>query len=198
MKSWELRLQEQVNRDWKSYKVYRLDLAAGRNNQRHSFPGDFLAVESASSLNALATIKLNRTAAENINLQYGTFIETVFIELYISNTAQPGEWIDVIVGIDCKKQTQARRRTAQAVIELTHANANTDVAPAAGPTDRVVITADPTNTNIAWIDFSQAAVQDGCYPLEPGDSITVQVSTLSDIHANFEFGGEKVWIINEI
>ncbi len=200
MDSWEQRIHDQVNRGWKNYRKHRFDLTAARADLFFAFPGDFMYVEAASSASAVASVKLNSNTNESLDLQAGTSIKTVFKELFFSNDAQPGEWLDVIVGVNFEKMDQfpEQTRQAQAVVEITHANPDTNQAGADQIAERVVITASPLNTDIAWIDFGQAAVQDSCYPLEAGDSITVRVSNIDRINCNFEVGGESVWIIREI
>lgn len=200
MDDWEKRLKEQVDRGYKNYHKHRLDLTTARDNTPMAFPGDFLYVAQASSASALATVRLNRNTNEALDLQRGTQIKTVFTMLFFTNTAQSAEWLDLIVGVNFEKMDRHHdeNREAQPVIEITHANPDTNQAGADQVAERVVITASPLNTDIAWLDFSQAAVQDECYPLEPGDSVTVMVSNLDRINVNFEVGGESVWIINEI
>lgn len=200
MSDWEKNLKEQEAREWKNYHPFRIDLTAGRNNMIHNFPGDFLYVVATSTASATAMVKLNKVNNKDLNLAAGTKIKTVFTQFYFTNEGQAGEWMDLIIGIDFEKDDEQPQpaRAAQPVIEITHANPNTNQAGAALIADRVVITADPQNTDIAWIDFGQAAVQNGCYPLEPGDSVTVRVANINQINVNFEIGGESVWIIREI
>ncbi len=200
MDDWEKRLQDQVNRGWKNYHKTRLDLTTARADIPMAFAGDFLYVAQASSASARATVKINRNTNEPLYLQRGAQIKTVFTALYLSNTEHSGEWIDLIVGVNFEKMDRHHdeNREAQPVIEITHANPDTNQAGGDQVAERVVITASPLNTDIAWLDFSQAAVQDACYPLEPGDSVTVMVSNLDQININFTIGGESVWIINEI
>ena len=199
-KTWDQRLQEQVEREWKNYHRYRISLTAARSNFVYNFAGAFFYVVATSSASASATVKLNRNTNEDLTLAAGTTIKTVVQKFYFTNEAQAGEWMDLIIGIDFEKTDAPPQpaREAQAVIEITHANPNTNQAGAALIADRVVITADPQNTDIAWIDFGTAAVQNACYPLEPGDSVTVRVSNIDQINVNFEIGGESVWIIREI
>ena len=200
MDSWDKRLKEQTERGWKNYHKHRFDLPTARADLELAFAGDFLYVSQASSASALASVKLNRNTNEALELQIGTTIKTIFTKFFISNVAQSGEWIDVIVGVNFEKMDlhADEAREAQAVVEISHVNPNTNQAGADQIAERVVILASPLNTDIAWIDFGQAAVQDGCYPLEPGDSVTVMVPNLDRINCNFEVGGESVWIINEI
>ena len=200
MSSWEQRLSEQVERDWKNYHTQRIPLDTARADLGLSLTGDFLYVAAASSASALATVKLNRNTNQTLDLRRGTEIKTIFTQLFVTNTAQSGEWIDLVTGVNFEKIDLHRdeNRAAQAVVEITNGAANTNQAGADQVAERVVILAAPQNTDIAWVDFGQAAVQDSCYPLEPGDSVTVMVPNLDQINVNFEVGGESVWIINEI
>ena len=196
--TWDDRLKLQADRKWENYKKWRIALDTARADHRYDFAGDFLYVEAFSSPSAAATVRFNKNTNDALDLQHNTKIETVFTTLYITNTAQAEEWIDIIVGIDFRKDDPqvSDQQEPQAVIELTHAAANTNVAPASQIANFVIIKAHTRNTDIAWIDFGQAAVQDGCLPLEPGDTIALPISNLDQINANFEIGGEKVWIVN--
>lgn len=196
--TWDDRLKLQADRKWENYKTLRISLDTARTNHRYDLAGDFLYVEAYSSPSAAATAKFNKNTNDPLDLKHNTRIETVFTTLYITNEAQAGEWIELIVGIDFRKYDPeiTSRPEPQAVIELTHASADTNVTPAAQIAGFVIIKAHSRNTDIAWIDFGQAAVQDSCLPLEPGDEIAIPISNLDQINANFEVGGEKVWIVN--
>ncbi|RKY11458.1 MAG: hypothetical protein DRP65_04145 [Planctomycetota bacterium] len=196
--TWPDRLRLQEKRGFENYKIITINLSSARANQWYNFAGDFLYVESVSSPSAAATIKLNRDRLDSLSLRLNTVIKSVFTGFYITNTAQAGESLTLIVGIDFEKYAAAisQQPEPQTVVELTHASANTNVTPASAPARIAIIKAHSRNTDIAWIDFGQAAVQDSCLPLEPGDTITVPISNLDQINANFEVGGEFVWIVN--
>ncbi len=198
--NWDQRISDQEKRQWENYEVIHLDLSTANIDRKFSRPGDFIGVYRISSMSAIATIKLNIKRAPPIDLKSGTGIETVFTNFYISNDAQSGEWIDLIIGIDFvfTDREISAAVVAQPVVEITHVNPNTNQAGADLIADRVLILAHTQNTDIAWIDFGQAAVQNGCYPLEPGNSVRIRVSNLDQINVNFEVGGESVWIIREI
>ncbi len=129
-------------------------------------------------------------------------IKTIFQVLYITNEAQADEWIDIIIGINFEyykgSQGDGLGAEVQQVLNLTHANPDTDVAGAAAPCNKALIKADVNNTGIAWVDFGVAAVQDNCIPLDPGESIRVSISNTDRIHANFQVGGELVFIAYEV
>ncbi len=200
MDNWDRRLQDQVERGWQNYRKKRIHLDTARVDELFSWTGDFMYVEASSAEAALAGVKLNINTNESLLLQVGTKVKTVFTSFYFSNTAQADQWIDLIVGVNFEKMDPhpEQSRQAQAVAEITHANPDTNQAGADQIAERVVITASPLNTDITWLDFGQAAVQDSCYPLEPGDSVMVRISNLDQINVNFEVGGESVWVINEI
>ncbi len=198
--NWEERLGEQVKRDWENYKRKRLDLSVAQENLKLDFAGEFLYVENVSSASAAATVRLNRNANDEIALIHQTKIFTVFTTLFITHAAQAGEWIDLVIGVDFSKEDPQHSDPgeAQPVIEITNGSADTNTTAAAAISTIVIIKADPQNIDIAWIDFGQAAVQDSCFPLEPGDSLTVRVPNIDQINVNFEVANDQVWIINQV
>ena len=202
IKNWEERLRNQVLKEWHNYDRHRIDLSTVRIAEPWYYPGEFLYIEKVSSESALATIRLNRNTNDAIDLQVGTVIKTIFKEFYITNTAQADEWIDIIIGINFEYYKQFAAggliSEAQQVLNLTHANPNTNVAAAAHVCNRALIKADVNNTQTAWIDFGVAAVQNNCLPLDAGEWIRVQLSNTNRINANFEVGGEIVYIVYEV
>jgi len=196
--TWDERLKLQEKRRFENYKTVRISLDTARVDHRYDFAGDFLYVETYSSPSAAAMVKFNKNTNDALGLKHNTRIETVFTTLYVTNTAQVGEWIEIIIGIDFRKYDPeiTTQPEPQPIIKLTHLGADTNVTPAARIAGFVIIKAHSRNTDIAWIDFGQAAVQNGCLPLEPGDSIATPISNLNRINANFAVGGESVWIMN--
>lgn len=203
IKNWEQRLTDQIKRDWNNYSRFRLDLSAARDIEPFNFTGEFLYIEQVSSNSALATIRLNRNTNSEIDLNIGTFIKTVFKEFYITNTAQAGEWIDLIIGINFEYHKQFSGSgipgaRARQVLNLTHAVADTDVAAVSQPCNSALIKADVNNTQTAWIDFNVAAVQNSAFPLDAGEWLRVKIPNTDQVHANFEVGGEIVFIVYEV
>lgn len=202
VKNWDQRLGDQSKRDWDNYLRRRIYLDEPRINGLMAVAGEYLYVEKVSASVASASVRINRNTNDDISLVVGTRIETVFKELYITNTAQAGEWIDLIIGINFKYYRPygdvTEQARARAVVPLTHQNANTNVTPAAQICDAVLIKANVLNTGIAWINFGVAAVQNACLPLNPGESVTVHLSNLNQINANFAVGGEYVFIVYEV
>ena len=101
IQQWDKRLADQVRRGWDNYKHLRIDLTAARLDETLKIAGEFLYVYSSSG-SAAAKIKLNRNTNDSLDLEKGVNIETVFIDVFITNDAQPGEWIDLVFGINFK------------------------------------------------------------------------------------------------
>ena len=99
---WDKRLADQVKRGWDNYKHLHIDLGVARLNQSYLIAGEFLYIEDSSSADAIAKIKLNRVNNESLDLLKGVKIETVFIEIFITNDALQDEWLDIVFGINFK------------------------------------------------------------------------------------------------
>jgi hypothetical protein len=199
MKTWEQRLEEQVRRGYDNYKVIMLDLSVLRDNEPVTFAGDLFYVKAVSSDNATALVRINKTKNDTLELKLHTKIDTVFTKLFLTNTAQAGEWIELIVGCDFGiKNILDRRPEAQATLIVTHVNANTNVAAAAHVCRAVLLKSSTKNTATTWVDIGTAAVQGSCIPLEPGDSLSIDLTNTDKINANFEVGGEKLFVVYEV
>ncbi len=201
IQAWEMRLKQQAVRGWDNYVRRRIDLSSARAAEYWGIAGEFFYVEQVSSESAKASISINRNTNDQIDLELGTVIKTIFTELYVTNTVQTDQWIDIIIGINFeyyKKSQGVMGDEVQQVLNLTHANPDTDVAAAANPCNRALIKADVNNTQTAWIDFGVAAVQINCMPLDAGEWIEVSISNTDQVHANFEVGGEIVFIAYEV
>ena len=99
---WDKRLADQVKRGWDNYKHLRIDLSTARIDESYGITGEYLYVEESSSAAALAKIKLNRNTNDALDLEKGVKIETVFIEVFITNDELQDEWIDLVFGINFK------------------------------------------------------------------------------------------------
>ncbi len=93
-------LAEQVKHNWKNYKTLRIDLSIARTKELFNMAGKYICVQDVSSRNVIATIILNEKENDPLNLKNALEIETFFKEFYITNTAQAGQWIDLIIGAD--------------------------------------------------------------------------------------------------
>lgn len=99
---WDKRLADQVRRGWDNYKHLHIDLGVARLDQSYLIAGEYLYVEQSSSADAIAEIKLNRVNNDALDLEKGVSIETVFIEVFITNDVLEDEWIDLVFGINFK------------------------------------------------------------------------------------------------
>ena len=196
--TWDENLAAQKRRGFINYSVVTIDLATARTNELIHIPGDILYVKAVSSNSAAATVRLNLTKNDEVDLEFHTKVETVFTSLFISNEVQAGEWMELVIGINFYIENLLQASDVQPAITITHVAADTNVAGAAHPCNEAIIKADVKNTGIIWIDFGVAAVQDNCYPLDPGEWIRVDISNTDQINANFEVGGEIVFIAYEV
>ena len=196
--TWEENLAAQKKRNFINYSVVTIDLGTARTNELKHIPGDILYVKAVSSNSAAATVRFNLTKNDEVDLKLHTRIETVFTSLFISNVAQAGESMELVIGINFYIENLLQASEVKPVITITNAVANTNQAGAANPCNTAIIKADVKNTDIAWIDFGQVAVQDDCYPLDPGEWIRVDISNTDQVNANFEVGGEKVFVAYEV
>jgi len=198
--NWEQRLKQQVIRGWENYFRRRIHLDTARTLELWAITGEFLYVEEVSSASAAATIRFNRNTNDTLDLIRGVEINTVFEKVFFTHNAQAGEWIDLLIGINFSynKPAGGRPASVQQVLNLTHANPNTNVAAAANVCNAALIKADVENTGITWIDFGVAAVQNDCVELDAGEWIKVSIPNTDQINANFEVGGEIVYIVYEV
>ena len=196
---WDEELKQQVDRRYDNLQKLEIDLAQARTNYLIPIAGDFLKVESLTDPSAAPTIKFsNKNNADTIPLKAGRVIKTTFPYITLSNIAQAGESMTLLIGIHLEIiDEQPAAGPAQPVDKITHASADTNVTGADQPANRAVVKADVKNTGIAWIDFDTAAVQDECFPLDPGESLEVAIYNLNRINANFEVAGEKVFVVYE-
>lgn len=102
IEQWDTRLAEQVKRGWDNYRHLYIDLAVARMDQSYQIAGEYLYIEDSSGDNAVAGIKINRKANEMLILKSGVKIETVFIEIFVTNEALQNEWINLVFGINFK------------------------------------------------------------------------------------------------
>lgn len=102
IEQWDHRLAEQVKRGWDNYRHLYIDLAVARLDQSYLIAGEYLYVEDSSGDDAVAAVKINRKANELLILKSGVKIETVFIEVFITNEALQAEWLNLVFGINFK------------------------------------------------------------------------------------------------
>jgi len=202
--TWESRLKEQRDRQYKNYTVHRLDLSSALDNKEFPFSGDTMVVIGASSAGANATVRLNRTNADELLLRQGKKIQTVFTKFFITCTVQAA-WIDLLIGTDFDIDQLdelieainyiSGAGSAQPSITITNAVANVDTQGASNACNKVLIKAPTSNTGTAWVNFGAAAVAGSCYELLPGSVVSAPTTNTNQVHALFTIANEKVIVI---
>lgn len=97
---WDARLRTQLQRSFHNYHVRRIDLSVARENKKLDWTGEIIIVEKASSSSAIAKLRLNYDDADLLTLEENVEIESIFGGVFLTNDAQPDEWLDVIEGIN--------------------------------------------------------------------------------------------------
>ena len=100
IKTWDERLKAQAERHWDNYVHRRIDLSTARLDEPFLIAGEFIYVEERSSVNAVAKIKIQKVNKESLDLVRGVEIYTVFTQVFITNDALQGEWLDLVFGIN--------------------------------------------------------------------------------------------------
>ena len=99
--TWDQRLKDQADRGWENYIHRRIDLSIARVDEILIMPGDFLYVEDSSDDEvAVAKVKIQNVRNDQLDLEQGVEIHTVFTQVYISNEALQDEWLDLVFGIN--------------------------------------------------------------------------------------------------
>lgn len=122
---WDKRLADQVERGWDNYKHLHVDLSTARLDEPFVISGEYLYVEESSGAAAIAKIKLNRNTNDALDLEKGVKIETIFIEIFITNEAIEDGWLDLVSGINFKY----KKKIAEVVLSLFGAAGCVNVTP---------------------------------------------------------------------
>lgn len=81
------------------YQIIRIPLDNARINWLIPRAGDLVKIVHASSDTAQIDIRLNYVTADLIEMRRYRKIETFFKEIYVTNAAQPDEWVDLLVAV---------------------------------------------------------------------------------------------------
>ncbi len=81
------------------YQIIRILLDSARDNVQITRAGDLIKVIRASSDDANIDIRFNMVDAPLLNFKRYRKVETYFQNIYISNDAQAGEWVDVLIAV---------------------------------------------------------------------------------------------------
>lgn len=204
IKNWDKRLKDQRERDWDNYAHLHIDLGTAQYDQSFMIAGEYLYVEESSSVNAKAKIKLNRVSNESLDLEKGVKIETVFVEIFVTNDALEDEWLDLVFGINFKYHREMELVVAAPAVEaqpcliLTNANPGINTVAGAHLCQRVLIRTHTGNAGTIWIDFNNAAVVNACYELAAGDAISVPLNNTNLINGILTNGGDIATIVYEV
>ena len=201
IRNWDKRLMDQRARDWDNYAHLHIELSTAQENQSYLIAGEYLYVEESSSADAIAKIKLNRVSNESLDLEKGVRIETVFIEIFVTNDALEDEWLDLVFGINFKYHREmvivAAAVEAQPCIILTNVAPAVNTVGGANACNRVLIRAHTGNAGTIWIDFNNAAVVNACYELTAGDAISSPLSNTNLVNGILTVGGDIATIVFE-
>lgn len=200
MSNFEKKLSEQVEKRYEKYKTYRINLSTANLDHQISLAGNFLCIDEVSSGSAQAQIKIDHDRSDPINLQLHTIIKTMFYTLFLSNEAQPGEWIEILVGCDFDliRREVGKIIESQSCVVITNVAANTNTVGPASVSDIVLFKADVVNVGVVWIDFGIPAVQNACLPMDPGDWSRHHLSNLNQLNVNFEIANERLIVVPEV
>ncbi|MBW8003850.1 MAG: hypothetical protein FVQ80_17935 [Planctomycetes bacterium] len=201
IQNWDQRLKDQVSRQWTNYIKRRIDLTDARELFLFAFAGEFIHIPECSSLSAKAEIRLNRTINDALDIVQGSLVKTIFAQLYLTNQAQAGEWIDIVIGSNFEYYKNIAfvdvESTTQECVVITKNAANTNETGPDQICSKVLLKADVKNAGIVWVDFGTAAVQDACIAFDPGEGARFKIPNLDQININLEIADELLFVVPE-
>ena len=185
-------------------KKLRIDLATARDNSRIDVRGGFLRIVAASSGNATIDIAVDNNVGSNDQfgmkkrdaLTYGPSFE----KLYITNTAQAGEWIEIAISpskdifdfevgqnfvVDAISSTVVTQETKAATLDsladIALTNGVATILTAADAARREITVTNILANGVSMrVGDSGAGASNGI-ELQIGDSVTL--STKADVYA---------------
>ncbi len=83
-----------------TYETLVLDLATARNGVEYSFSGNFIKVIDASDINANIDVAFNSSGHDAINLKKGRGIRADVLKWYLTNSAQAGKTVTLLIATD--------------------------------------------------------------------------------------------------
>lgn len=86
-------------RRFNPYEIYTIDLSTAREDMRIPISGDIIVVDNSTTSGVVFDIRFNDQCASKIRFDNDTKIETLFKEIYLTNTAQSGKTLILILGI---------------------------------------------------------------------------------------------------
>ena len=122
-------------------------------------------------------------------------IQQISKRLHLTSTAQLADWLAAVAG---NNMIGSFAREAQPVITLTNATVNINTIAPERICNEVLLRSHIDNTSRIWVNFDKPAVANFCYPLDPGEVLTVDLSNVKRINALFTVADEILFVIPEV
>lgn len=184
--------------DANAVRLTKIYLDAARTNVPFVLKGNWLWIQDASSLTAAADSQFNFDQGDKFTLRKGWFLRGVFFEqLILTHSAQAGEWLSVMYGVEELGNLSVVNPTASAssftetkatTIIRSHTtvdyNGGVAVSILAALATRRAVTIQSYHGNTELVGLGHGtidAIANG-YTLAPGES--VRLTTSDDIFAN--------------
>ena len=184
----------------------RIALDSAAVNREMPATGTWLYVVEASSRAALARVEFNEQRGDKFPIREGLFLSGLeFNVLWIENTAQAGEWLDILFGVETQGNVRIVNPTsAISSFELTKGttfvtplNASVGVAAAsvlaafAGRRE-ALLQSDAGNAGIIYVGHDATVGPGRGLRLDPGQSLVL--STSDDIFAEATIAAQTLRI----
>jgi len=82
------------------YNEIVVNLAVARTNEEHIFTGTYVYVIESTDVDSNVSIRFNELFRSNIRLVQGRGVRCPFYRFYLTNTAQAGKAITLVIGIE--------------------------------------------------------------------------------------------------
>ena len=184
----QMRAPDQYGDNQNYIGVQRILLDSARSQEKISITGSFLYAIAASSKTATMSIELHNQSKGLIPFLEGQFIGGIpYGQIYITNAAQAGEWIDLMYGVEIAGGLQVQNPANQfssisllkgatnsdpVDITTTGAAAAVQMVAADATRRRLIVYADTANANTLRVGGSDVDATHGI-PLAPGQSIEI-------------------------
>ena len=191
--------------DANAIRLKKIPLDNARSQSKIDITGTFLYVITASSKTALANIGFGEQVQDAVPFKEGQFISGLrFSQIYVTNTAQAGEYITVMYGVESNIGLKVNNPSSQynniSVIKPTGLDTVADVAltaatvtliSAADSTRKeILITNLSTNAAVMRIGDSNTAAARGI-EISPGQTVTLATT---DAVYGYSVPGESVGV----
>ena len=184
-------------------KVYRIDLSTARTAEKTGIGGSFIWAYKASDTGVSADIRFNSQQSDAMTFFVGTSIGGLkFSELYVTNAAQAGAWIDFFVIDQGEIITSLNPANVFTSVSIAKTSGLVTVAdativagaaaalilPANANRTKALLTSLVSNTQEVRIGDSNTGAGRGA-PLQPGESI--EIDSTADIYAYTAAGANQ-------